>query len=88
MDIKSNIDTLKASIDLNAKRFIAFQSKRVGSREIIKIIKKKRNVLCLLKLIAKWNKNEKTLSISCIQQCMQMPSYVQCVALDIPRSTT
>ena len=35
MDIKSNIDTLKASIDLNAKRFIAFQSKRVGSREKI-----------------------------------------------------
>ena len=47
MDIKSNIDTLKASIDLNAKRFIAFQSKRVGSREIIKNNKeeKKRFVL-------------------------------------------
>ena len=47
MDIKSNIDTLKASIDLNAKRFIAFQSKRVSSREIIKNNKeeKKRFVL-------------------------------------------
>ena len=41
MDIKSNIDTLKASIDLNAKRFIAFQSKRVGSRKYNKEEKKR-----------------------------------------------
>ena len=70
---------LKGLLHFNQKEWV------VGNN---KIIKKKRNVLWLLKIIAKWNKNEKTLSISCIQQCMQMPSYVQCVALDIPRSTT
>ena len=70
---------LKGLLHFNQKEWV------VGNNNIIK---KKRNVLWLLKIIAKWNKSEKTLFSSCIQQCMQMASHVKCVALDIPRSTS